>query len=216
MITQKKSGVNSLCKVTACKQKIWRREKGMERRIQINLDLLGLKNRGFLANSNDLNYLTRDRSFEKVMPLKLFTQQLGVLILPALHLLSSSCKAFYILSGSSPSQTLNEPWSKARQKCRTREKTRPEAIDLGPCSLFPLAHFPWFWAVQCASEGALSSWCVGGGGQEKTVTSGCSFYLGCKSEYNTAHCINSKQVQADIQQAACPDQAIEQIKNKTV
>lgn len=49
------------------------------------------------------------------------------------------------------------------------------------------------------------------------VTNGCSFYLGCKSELNTAHCINSKQLQTDIQHTACPDQVTEQrIKNKTL
>jgi len=39
----------------------------------MNFNLLGLKNPGFLTNSNDLNYLTTNKALEEIMPFKLFT-----------------------------------------------------------------------------------------------------------------------------------------------
>lgn len=143
----------------------------------MDLNLLGLQNPGFLTNSDALNYLTTKRFLEKSYALKVFTQQLGVLILPAVHVLSFSCKIFYIWKG---------PGQKQDSMYRTQKKIRPEAIDLGLCSPFSLAHFPWLWVARYTYFWRNSEQLdILRGAEGKMVTSGCSFYVGCKSQYNT-------------------------------
>lgn len=107
-------------------------------RIQMDLNLLGLQNLGFLTNT--LNYLTTKRLLEKSYALKVIYTTAGSLD-PA----SCACPLLQLQN----LLYIKKSWSKPRQKYRTQKKMRPEAIDLGLCSTFSLAYSPWFWVARC-------------------------------------------------------------------